>query len=158
VEDGSGLVEECLKMAFNNHRIMDTSCKIEIAGLIEEAKADIHVDPLLHQACGLDVSKFCNDIPQGAGRHIQCLQDVMKDPNKLLQQKCYEMLTKRIEMFKNAALIIEPKTIEELYNQMSRSPARRYFMIVALSVVGVVFIAGLFCGRTMRRTLMMKNK
>lgn len=36
---------------------------------------------------------------------IQCLQDVMKDPNKLLQQNCYEMLTKRIEMFKNAALV-----------------------------------------------------
>jgi len=29
----------------------------------------------------------------------------MKDPNKLLQQNCYEMLTKRIEMFKNAALV-----------------------------------------------------
>ena len=68
VEDGSGLVEECLKMAFNNHRIMDRGCKLEIAGLIEEAKADIHVDPLLHQACGIDVSKFCRDVPQGAGR------------------------------------------------------------------------------------------
>jgi Golgi apparatus protein 1 len=68
VEDGSGLVEECLKVAFNNHRIMDPGCKLEIAGLIEEAKADIHVDPLLHQACGMDVSKFCRDIPQGAGR------------------------------------------------------------------------------------------
>ena len=68
MEDGSGLVEECLKEAFNSHRIMDLSCKLEIAGLIEEAKADIHVDPLLHQACGIDVSKFCHDIPQGAGR------------------------------------------------------------------------------------------
>jgi Golgi apparatus protein 1 len=67
-EDGSGVVEECLKMAFNNHRIMDPSCKLEVASLIEEAKADIHVDPLLHQACGIDVSKFCRDIPQGAGR------------------------------------------------------------------------------------------
>jgi Golgi apparatus protein 1 len=53
---------------------------------------------------------------------------------------------------------MEPKTIEELYTQMSRSPARRYFMIVAFTAVGIVFIAGLFCGRTMRRTLMMKNK
>jgi Golgi apparatus protein 1 len=68
VEDGSGQVEECLKLAFNNHRIMDRGCKLEIAGLIEEAKADIHVDPLLHQACGIDVSKYCGDIPQGAGR------------------------------------------------------------------------------------------
>ncbi|GFG30167.1 hypothetical protein Cfor_10154 [Coptotermes formosanus] len=157
-EDGSGQVEECLKMAFSNHRIMAPGCKQEIANLIEEAKADIHVDPLLHQACGIDVSKFCGDVPQGAGRHIQCLQDVMKDPTKSLQHDCHVMLTKRMEMFKNAALILEPKTIEELYTQVSRSPARRYFMIVAFSVVGVVFIAGLFCGRTMRRMLMMKNK
>jgi Golgi apparatus protein 1 len=67
-EDGSGQVEECLKMAFSNHRIMAPGCKQEIANLIEEAKADIHVDPLLHQACGIDVSKFCGDVPQGAGR------------------------------------------------------------------------------------------
>lgn len=157
-EDGSGAVEECLKMAFNNHRIMNPGCELEVASLIEEAKADIHVDPLLHQTCGVDVSKFCRDIPQGAGRHIQCLQNVLKDPTKSLQHDCYTMLTKRIEMFKNAAVIMEPKTFEELYTQMSHSPARRYFMIVALTAVGIVFIAGLFCGRTMRRTLMMKNK
>jgi Golgi apparatus protein 1 len=53
---------------------------------------------------------------------------------------------------------MEPKTVEELYAQVYRSPARRYFMIVAFTAVGIVFIAGLFCGRTMRRTLMMKNK
>ncbi|PSN56256.1 Golgi apparatus protein 1 [Blattella germanica] len=67
-EDGSGAVEECLKNAFNTHRSMSDLCKLEIASMIEEAKADIHVDPLLHQACGIDVSKFCRDIPQGAGR------------------------------------------------------------------------------------------
>ncbi|KAJ4442010.1 hypothetical protein ANN_11874 [Periplaneta americana] len=157
-EDGSGVVEECLKTAFNNHRIMNSGCKLEVASLIEEAKADIHVDPLLHQACGIDVSKFCRDIPQGAGRHIQCLQNVLQDSTKSLQRDCHEMLTKRMEMFKNAALVMEPKTIEELYSQMARSPARRYFLIVAFTVVGIIFIAGLFCGRTMRRTLIMKNK
>ncbi|KAJ8876239.1 hypothetical protein PR048_024149 [Dryococelus australis] len=67
-EDGSGEVEECLKNAFYNHRPMNPGCRMEVAGLIEDAKADIHVDPLLHQACGVDVSKFCSDIPQGAGR------------------------------------------------------------------------------------------
>jgi Golgi apparatus protein 1 len=63
-----------------------------------------------------------------------------------------------IDCVLNLFQIIEPKTIEELYTQVSHSPARRYFMIVAFSVVGVVFITGLFCGRTMRRTLLMKNK
>nr|CAD7408500.1 unnamed protein product [Timema cristinae] len=67
-EDSAGAVEECLKNAFLTGRIIDPGCRLEVANVIEEAKADIHVDPLLHQACGVDVSKFCSDIPQGAGR------------------------------------------------------------------------------------------
>lgn len=53
---------------------------------------------------------------------------------------------------------MEPETIEELYAQMSHSPAKRYFFVVIVTAVGVIFIAGLFCGRTLRRTLTMKNK
>ncbi|CAG2066960.1 unnamed protein product [Timema podura] len=69
------------------------------------------------------------------------------------------MLTKRIDMFKNAALIVvEPQTVEELYGHISRSPARVYFSIVALSLVGVILIAGFFCGRVTRRSAIMKNK
>nr|CAD7455671.1 unnamed protein product [Timema tahoe] len=158
-EDSAGAVEECLKNAFLTGRIIDPGCRLEVANVIEEAKADIHVDPLLHQACGVDVSKFCSDIPQGAGRHIQCLQNVLQDSTKTLQPKCQTMLTKRIDMFKNAALIVvEPQTVEELYGHISRSPARVYFSIVALSLVGVILIAGFFCGRVTRRSAIMKNK
>ncbi|XP_049951626.1 Golgi apparatus protein 1 [Schistocerca serialis cubense] len=153
-----GAVEECLKNAFNKHRISNRECQIEVAGLIEEAKADIHVDPLLHKACGVDVSKFCSDIPQGNGRHVQCLQEVLQDPTKTLKPDCQEMLTKRIEMFRNAALVVAPETIEELYATVSRSPSKTYFMIVALTMIGVIFIMGLSCGRLTRRTLLMKNK
>ncbi|XP_063230835.1 Golgi apparatus protein 1 [Bacillus rossius redtenbacheri] len=157
-EDGSGEVEECLKNAFHSHRPMKPSCREEVAGIIEDAKADIHVDPLLHQACGVDVTKFCGDIPQGAGRHIQCLQNVLQDSTKSLQPKCEEMLTKRIEMFKYAALVVDPQNIHELYTQVANSPARRYFLIVSLTIVGLIFIMGLFCGRATKRTLLMKNK
>lgn len=69
--------------------------------------------------------------------------------------KCFPFFT---DCVLNLFQIMEPKTFEELYTQMSHSPARRYFMIVVFTAVGIVFIAGLFCGRTMRRTLMMKNK
>lgn len=54
--------------------------------------------------------------------------------------------------------LIAPNTIEELYSTVNRSPARRYFMIVGFSLVGVIFIIGLFCGRVTRRTMIMKNK
>ncbi len=66
--DHSGAVEECLKVAFSAGRIVNRACRLEVAGLIEEAKADIHVDPLLHRACVLDIKKYCGDVPPGAGR------------------------------------------------------------------------------------------
>ncbi|GLH04957.1 Golgi apparatus protein 1 [Gryllus bimaculatus] len=99
--DGAGAVEECLKNAFYERRIEQKECQVEVASLIEEAKADIHVDPLLHEACSIDLSKYCYNIPQGSGRHIQCLQ--AKLSNQQLQPDCYKMLTKRMEMFKIAA-------------------------------------------------------
>ncbi|XP_017787579.1 PREDICTED: LOW QUALITY PROTEIN: Golgi apparatus protein 1 [Habropoda laboriosa] len=158
-ENDPGAVEECLKMEFNaGNRVMKEECRLEIADLIEETRADINVDPLLQKACAVDVSKYCSDVPQGAGRHIMCLQNVLEDSNKSLQPDCFKMLNTRIEMFRNAAKLILPNSIQELYTSVNRSPARRYFMIVALTLIGIIFITGLFCGRVTRRTMIMKNK
>lgn len=63
-----GEVEECLKLAFLNHKIISHECKFEIATLIQEAKADIHVDPLLQRACTVDLLKYCSNVPSGNGR------------------------------------------------------------------------------------------
>lgn len=63
-----GEVEECLKVAFVNHRIISQGCKIEVALLIQESKADIQVDPLLQQACTVDLLKYCSNVPSGNGR------------------------------------------------------------------------------------------
>ncbi|XP_067007577.1 Golgi apparatus protein 1 [Anabrus simplex] len=156
--DGAGAVEECLKNAFNKRQIRQKECQVEVANIIEEAKADIHVDPLLHEACSIDLSKYCSDIPQGSGRHIQCLQAKLTDAKQPLQPDCHAMLSKRFEMFRYAAEVVAPETFEELYSTVSRSPSRKYFLILAFSMVGIIFIMGLFCGRVTRRTLMMKNK
>ncbi|XP_076655241.1 Golgi apparatus protein 1 [Halictus rubicundus] len=158
-ENDPGAVEECLKMEFNSgNRDMKEECRLEIAALIEQRRADINADPLLQRACAIDVSKYCSDIPQGGGKHIMCLQNVMEDTNKSLQPDCYKMLTTRIEMFRNAVKLIGPNSIQELYSTVNRSPARRYFMIVALTMIGLIFITGLFCGRVTRRTIIMKSK
>lgn len=63
-----GEVEECLKMAFIEHRIFNKECQFEVAILIQEAKADIHVDPLLQRACTVDLLKYCSNVPSGNGR------------------------------------------------------------------------------------------
>ncbi|KZC10387.1 Golgi apparatus protein 1, partial [Dufourea novaeangliae] len=158
-ENDPGAVEECLKMVFNaGNRDMREECRLEIADLIEERRADINVDPLLQKACAVDVSKYCSHVPHGGGRHIMCLINVLEDNTKSLELDCYKMLTTRIEMFRNAIKLTGPNSFQELYSTVNRSPARRYFMIVALTMIGLIFITGLFCGRVTRRTMIMKNK
>jgi Golgi apparatus protein 1 len=129
----TGRVEECLKVAFVDGRIERRACRLEVAGLIEEAKADIHVDPLLHNACALDITKYCIDVPQGAGRSecffvirfckpiyksplstfssrtfavLQCLQTILFSDKQRLQSDCKHKLTQRMEMFKNAEPLV----------------------------------------------------
>lgn len=63
-----GEVEECLKLAFLKHQIISRECKFEVAVLIQEAKADIHVDPLLQRACTVDLLKYCSNVASGNGR------------------------------------------------------------------------------------------
>ena len=67
-DEDNGDAEECLKDALLGSRIQTPACKVEVANMIEESQADIQVDPLLQQACALDLLNFCNDIPQGNGR------------------------------------------------------------------------------------------
>lgn len=66
--DERGEVEECLKLAFLNNKIISQECKFEVALLIQEAKPDIHVDPLLQRACTVDLLKYCSNVKSGNGR------------------------------------------------------------------------------------------
>lgn len=67
-DNSLGKTEECLKNAFLNKTPMSTECRTEVASLIEESKADIHVDPLLQKACTKDLMVYCSNIPQGGGK------------------------------------------------------------------------------------------
>lgn len=67
-EDEEGAVEECLKNLFLAKKILTKECKIEVATLIQEAKADIHVDPILFKSCTVDLLKYCSKVEGGNGR------------------------------------------------------------------------------------------
>ncbi|KAJ8669296.1 hypothetical protein QAD02_000555 [Eretmocerus hayati] len=159
-ESSPGKVEECLKTQFTaDNKEMKEACRMQVAEMIEETKADINIDPLLQEACSVDIAKYCNLVQQGSGRHIKCLQNVLQTEKMSLQPDCYKMFTGRIEMFKNAdKKLAAPETWEELYASVNRSPARRYFLLIAFTVIGFIFIAGISCGRVSRRTMLMKNK
>lgn len=67
-DDDHGQVEECLKVAFLSKKIISRECKLEVAQLIQESKADIHVDALLLRACTVDLLKYCSKVESGNGR------------------------------------------------------------------------------------------
>lgn len=67
-DEDHGSVQECLKQAFLNQQIITKECRVEVATLIQESKADIHVDPLLQRACTIDLLKYCSKVVSGDGR------------------------------------------------------------------------------------------
>ncbi|XP_014251813.1 Golgi apparatus protein 1 [Cimex lectularius] len=154
-----GEVEECLKQALYNGQISDFVCKQEIIELLNEGKADIQTDPLLYKACLKDLQTHCQSVEKGAGRQLECLIHILhgEDLNQKLHWSCEKMLKERVEMYK----IKLPRRMEnlgELYGQVSTSPSRKYFMVIALTFIGMTFISGMFCGRILRRSRAVKNK
>lgn len=198
--DDNGRVGECLKMAFLGNKIVTKECKYEVAILIQEAKADIHVDPILQTACTVDLLKYCSNVPSGNGRRefnfcqyvvqdtdrlsfleLRCLQTILTDQSKALDDDCREKLEKRMEMYANAAAVSAtgnkcehylptgfvhltqnypqpPEDLGQLYSQVATSPSKKYFLLILMTFIGIIFIMGLFCGRASRRTIALKNK
>ncbi|KAK9869440.1 hypothetical protein WA026_003195 [Henosepilachna vigintioctopunctata] len=148
-------IEECLKRALIAKKIPTPMCQVEVANMIEESQADIQVDPPLQEACSLDLMKFCNEVPQGNGRHLKCLK--LLSPHKL-SSNCREMLHKRLEMYENAAQFAPPQDLHELYYQVVASPSKRYFFLMVFMMITSIFVVGMFCGRVSRRHMLIKNK
>nr|XP_022918978.1 Golgi apparatus protein 1 isoform X1 [Onthophagus taurus] len=157
-DDSRGTAEECLKNALLKKQIHTKECQDEIVYMIEESQADINADPLLHEACALDLLKYCSEIPQGSGRHIKCLKYVLADPkNKPLTDECANMFKTRIEMYKQIDYAA-PENLVQLYSQVALSPAKHYFLFLIFLVISSMLMIGIFCGRVTKRHMLLKNK
>ena len=68
---------ECLRTLFHDRQLDKAGdgpgCGEAVATLIEFSNADIHTDPVLHDACSLDLSKFCREVPQGNSQQVTIL-------------------------------------------------------------------------------------
>lgn len=87
--------EDCLKLQYQNGKITDEACAKEIKRIIREGKADIHVDRALAFSCQADILKFCNDIPIGSGKQLQCLLNIRNS----VTPQCDKMLKQRQELW-----------------------------------------------------------
>lgn len=71
------------------------------------------------------------------------------------------MLSKRSELFHMADEsnpIGRMESLVDLVEQVQISPQRNYLLTTGMSVVGLIFIFGLFCGRATSRRTAEKNK
>nr|KAG5690596.1 hypothetical protein BaRGS_022600 [Batillaria attramentaria] len=158
-EEGQGRVIECLKDKFRAHKIQDADCKKEIASLLAESHVDVNVDPLLHTACQRDLLSLCQQVPPGQGRQMSCLLSFLDEDPRAMTGPCREMLSKRKEMWEYAAQVAPPESFGEIYESIVQSPAKNYFVAILFTVVGVIFIVGLTCGRVTKRVRAeLKNK
>lgn len=154
--DGRGKMEECLKLHFDTGGLQSEECKIHIAHVIDTQRADIHVDPILNEACGVDDNKYCEG--KEKGQHLACLLDVLERNPNGLKDDCSKKLRDRKEMFSAAYKISHLKSIEDFVNHVSASPERNYILLVFVTAIGIIFIGGLFCGRATKRYKLLKDR
>lgn len=50
------------------------------------------------------------------------------------------------------------ENLGDVYNGLTASPSKKYFLVVAMSVVGLIFIFGLYCGRMTKKAMYVKRK
>ncbi|KAG7170035.1 Golgi apparatus protein 1-like [Homarus americanus] len=155
-DDSGGHMLECLKLSFDHNKIKSDECRLHVAHIIETQRADIHVDPVLNEACGIDDNKYCDDIENG--HHLACLLDVLERNPNGLKTECREKLRERREMFNAALKLTNVRSIGDLVGHVSNSPERNYFLLVMITTVGIIFVGGLFCGRATKRYKLLKDR
>ncbi|XP_013408738.1 Golgi apparatus protein 1 isoform X2 [Lingula anatina] len=159
-QGGKGEVEECLKNLVKQNKIKPKSdCSNEVARILVEGKTDVHLDPILHQACSADLRHYCDGIEPGEGRLMSCLLTALDDRTIRLTKHCRILLQQRVDLWEYAAKIAPPETAADLWDQVMGSPSRNHFLLIIFAVISVMFIGGLCCGRVTKRvTAQAKNK
>lgn len=143
--------EDCLKLLYQKGKIGDETCKEQIKRIIREGLADIHVDRALAFACQGDVLKYCNDIPIGSGKQLQCLLSM----GKSVTSQCQSILTKRQELWNSVSNV---DGVVELTNQIRKSNNSIYLFTIILLIFCVMFMAGCICRPYMRYNRVRKYK
>ncbi|VEL33911.1 unnamed protein product [Protopolystoma xenopodis] len=61
--DTEASVIECLKSQLFKHQLADHSdCQAEVLRLVSEERVDVHVDPILYQACSAELRTVCSSV------------------------------------------------------------------------------------------------
>ncbi|XP_052816118.1 Golgi apparatus protein 1-like [Mya arenaria] len=159
-KDEESKVKTCLEEKLTEGKIdKQSDCAHQIAQWQNEVNIDIHTDPELNIACTPTLTRWCREYESGQGMKMSCLLQVLEDYPDKMDLKCRNLLEKRRTLWEFAAQIAPIETIEDLHGQIMQSPARNYIYGVLMTIIGVIFIVGITCGRVTKRvTAAQKNK
>ncbi|PAA72965.1 hypothetical protein BOX15_Mlig023539g1 [Macrostomum lignano] len=156
-------VTECLKRAAAQDKIPKehAACRHEVLLLFKDMGADIHVDPVLYQACSFEIRNLCRGVPLGNGRQMSCAVSLFKDSqaNQMISKRCRDRLKERVDLMEAAFKAAPPESLHDVMGQMSASPSRMYFLLVGLLLVLGLLVVGICAGRVTKRVQVdMKNR
>ncbi|VDO32757.1 unnamed protein product [Onchocerca flexuosa] len=147
-------VLECLKADFRASVIRDADCARQVARRLQESLVDIHLDPVLHEACANDIQRLCYDVPPGQSRLVVCLLDSLKSENVKLSPTCRDKLTERNNLWNKAykeQQIVLPESLAEMVNIVVNHPQRNSLLTWFGAFVLILFFIGCCCGRATKR-------
>ncbi|TGZ70022.1 hypothetical protein CRM22_003404 [Opisthorchis felineus] len=152
-EDMDDNVRECLLESLKKDKLQSTECRREVVLMIREAQSDLHIDPLLHEACAVEVQQICGEIEPGHGRQMACLLRVMNRPDAVdtLGPLCFKQLSKRMELWNYVAKYQQPDSLSDFIAQVNSSRSRNYILIGLFLFFSFIFFTGLCCGRVTKR-------
>jgi golgi apparatus protein 1 len=87
--------------------LLQKDCAIQVARLVSEGRADIHIDPFLYSACQVDLKQLCFEVQPGEGRQFQCLTNALADGRKM-HTECANKLKERVQLQKFAQEVKSP--------------------------------------------------
>ncbi|XP_052230402.1 Golgi apparatus protein 1-like [Dreissena polymorpha] len=145
-------VKTCLEEKFKEGKIEPkSSCGVEISRWQLEVQIDVHIDPELNQLCTVDLVKWCREYETGQGQKMSCLLQTLEDyPNKL-KPECKKVLERRKTLWEFAAKVAPVESLSEVHELIMQSPARHYLLGVLVTILGVIFVVGITCGRVTKR-------
>uniref|UniRef100_A0A915AS27 Golgi apparatus protein 1 n=1 Tax=Parascaris univalens TaxID=6257 RepID=A0A915AS27_PARUN len=147
-------VLECLKTDYSHGAIPNGDCARQIARRLQESLVDLHLDPLLHEACASDVQRLCRGVPPGQSRLVICLMDAMKNPSTRMSPTCRNKLVERNELWMrahNEHALMMPESFADVVQIVSVHPQRTSLLMWFAGFVFVLLAVGCCCGRATKR-------
>jgi Golgi apparatus protein 1 len=155
-------VLECLKADFYTNLIQDQECAKQLARITQEALVDIHLDPVLHEACSVDIARICRDVPPGQSRIITCLNDALEVPRIQMSDQCRTKLSERKKLWNVAHDSYNmqfPDTFAGAYQAIVSHPQRDSILAWFGGMILLIMLIGCCCGRLSKRTSIdLKNR